>query len=368
MSTIPDPQRLLSELVSIPSPSGAEADLADFLSDRCESWGLDVERTGNSLILRAGRTGPRLFLNSHLDTVPVGAGWSADAFDPTWHDGRLVARGANDAKASVVAMLWALLELAQSDALEGELIVAFSACEEIDNSGMHALLEKLERLGLGRLDAAVTGEPTGLSVVRAQAGLAVLVAEWAGTACHAAHVSRVAHANALTKAVEDMAAIPSWIALEGEHPLLGKSTVAPTVFSSGERHNVVPDRARVTFDARLAPPHSARECAELLSASLPAAEVTVRSERLKPIETSEDHPLVRTALEITGESAAVGSNTLSDMALLQGVPCIKCGPGQTARSHTADEYVTADELLEGCRFYRALVPALFDALQGVPTL
>jgi acetylornithine deacetylase len=136
---------------------------------------------------------------------------------------------------------------------------------------------------------------------------------------------------------------------------------------AGERHNVVPDRALATFDARLAPPHRAEEVAELLGARLRGARVSVRSARLRPIETAEDHPLIRAALACAGKSRAVGSSTLSDMALLQGVPCVKCGPGETARSHTPDEFVLRSELEAGVAFYRAVVPAALEALATVGT-
>jgi acetylornithine deacetylase len=354
-----DVAKLLRELVLVPSVSGAEDQLADFVVQRLRALGLETERTGNTVLARLGRgKGPRLLLNSHLDTVPVGNGWTRDPHREDWRDGRLYGRGANDAKASVAAMIAALGELAQSPrALQGEAWLALTACEETTNAGMAAALERL-----GSPDGAVTGEPTGLEVVRAQSGLAVLTAEWRGRACHAAHVARVEHDNALLAGARELANCAPYVEVGREHPLLGKSTLVATVFESGARHNVVPDRAQATFDGRLAPPYAADDGVRALAQRMPTAHVAVRSARLQPIETAEDHPLVRAALAVAGRTSAIGSSTLSDMALLQGVPCVKCGPGETARSHTPDEFVLQSEVEAGAAFYARFVPVALEAL------
>ena len=358
---------LLTELVAIPSESGSEAAAADHAGDVLGGAGLDVERVGDSVLASLSRgDGPNLLLATHLDTVPVGAGWTRDPHAAGWEGGRLHGRGANDAKASAAAMISALVTLANGKAwpLSGRIWLALTACEETTNAGMGAVLERV-----GPLDGALVGEPTGLEVARAQSGLAVLIASWSGRSCHAAHVERVEHDNALLSAAADLARTAPYIALEGQHPLLGTSTVVPTVLRAGERHNVVPDRAEAVFDARLAPPHGAADAVRALERAMPGAELRVKSDRLRPIETPEDHPLVRTALFSAGREQAVGSSTLSDMALLQGVPAVKCGPGETARSHTPDEYVLAAEVEAGEAFYRSFAPAALLALaaHGIAT-
>ncbi len=354
-------EQLLLELVRIPSPSGDEAAAADFAAAALGQPGVEVQRIGNSVFAKrcGARPGAALFLNSHLDTVPAGDGWLADPWDVDWADGRLTGLGANDAKSSAAAMLWAFLE-ADASALEGELWLGLTACEETSNAGMTELLAALPRLP----DAAVTGEPTGLEVVRAQSGLAVIEAHWHGKACHAAHVLRVDHVNALMLAAEDLARVAGGEALEGEHPLLGRSTLVPTVLRAGKRHNVVPDAAYAEFDARLAPPHDAAECVARLQAAMPNAELRIRSERLRPVETAADHPLVQAALRCTGKAEAIGSSTMSDMALLAGIPAIKCGPGETRRSHTANEYVTQSELAAAGRAYSELIPRVLSSLSA----
>lgn len=344
-------EELLAQLVAIPSPSGEEQAIADF----CAAWlaerGLEVRRVERSVVARLPGEGPRLLLNSHLDTVPAGEGWEEDPWRAEWQGGRLVGLGANDAKGCVAAMMTAAAELASGSALEGELVLALVHEEETTNKGMAAVLAEL-----GAPELAVTGEPTGLEVVRAQAGLAVLEARWRGRSCHAAHVARVAHDNALLAASRELAALPEVHLLEGAHELLGPSTLTPTVLRAGERNNCVPDLARATFDARLAAPHDAEECLAVLRRHLPTAELEVRSKRLAAVETPADHPLVRLAVARAKKPAAVGSSTLSDMALLPGVPAVKCGPGETVRSHTANEYVTRAELAAGARFYAHLAP------------
>lgn len=358
MSFPREPAQLLSALVGIPSQSGSEQAIADYVMELLATWKLDAERVGHSVVARVELgAGPRFRMLSHLDTVPVGANWTKDPLAAVWEGERLYGRGSNDAKASVVAMLFALKACAEARSGKGTLELTLNECEETNNSGMAKVLERL-----GFPDGAVTGEPTGLEVVRAQSGLAVLTAEWGGRSCHAAHVARVEHDNALVKAAAEIVRAGPWMKLEGEHPLLGASTVATTVFKSGERHNVVPDKAEAVFDARLSPAHSAEDALQSLAHRMPNAKLAVRSARLKPFETAEDHPLVQAALAATGRTRAIGSSTMSDMALLQGVPAIKCGPGETARSHTPDEYVLKSELEAGVAFYTRLCPAALEAL------
>lgn len=339
---------LLRDLVAVPSPSGEEAALGDWVAARLAAAGFAVGRVGAGVVAEAGpERAPLLMLCSHLDTVPAGSGWSADPWRAEWEGDRLIGLGANDAKASVAAMMAAGAAWCAAGARGGfRLRLAFNALEETTNRGMEELIA-----AHGLPDAAVIGEPTGLEVVRAQAGLAVLEAEWHGRSCHAAHVGRVAHDNALLKAARDLAGFPACAEIGAAHPLCGPSSLAATVLHAGERHNKVPDRALAVLDARLAPNSDASAALQTAQALLPQAQIRVRSARLKPFETPEAHPLVRAALAAAGRAAAIGSSTMSDMALLQGVPAVKCGPGRTERSHTPDEFVTRDELEAGFRFY-----------------
>ena len=343
-----DAASLLRDLVAMPSPSGEEAALGAEVAARLARAGFEVARAGASVIAEAGpERGPVLMLCSHLDTVPAGSSWSTDPWRVDWREGRLTGLGANDAKASVAAMMAAACAWLTAGARGGfRLRLAFNALEETTNRGMEEVLA-----ARGLPDAAVIGEPTGLEVVRAQSGLAVLEAEWSGRSCHAAHAGRVAHDNALLKAARQLSGFPDCLLVGEPHPLCGISTVVATVLNSGDRHNKVPDRALAVLDARLAPGCGAELAREEVAALLPAAQVRVRSARLRPFETAAEHPVVRAALAAAGRAAAIGSSTMSDMALLQGVPAVKCGPGRTERSHAPDEFITRDELEEGQRFY-----------------
>ncbi len=374
-----DVSELLRELVAIPSVSGEEAALADFVGSWLARHAIEATRVGSSVLARlpiGSGEGPRVLFHSHLDTVPVGEGWTREPLRPVWEEGRLHGRGANDAKASVAAMLAVFSELARRDPgqASGELVLGLTACEETDNSGMRALLEALgPESPHGPHDphdiwGAVCGEPTGLEVVRAQAGLALLSAEWRGRSCHAAHVAREEHENALLASAAEIAALPRWLECGEEHPLLGTSTIVPTVLRSGTRHNVVPDRSELVLDARLAPPHDAERARRLVAERLPSARVAILSERLRPVETAEDHPLVQAALRCAGRARASGSMTLSDMALLPGIPAVKCGPGESARSHTPDEFVLETELQAGVHVYRRLASEALVALSSMEVL
>lgn len=362
MKELPSAAELVRELVAVPSVSGEEGRVAALVAERLGDHGVEPRRVGASVFARVPLgdvAGPRFLLLSHLDTVPVGEGWTRDPYAARWEDGVLYGRGANDAKASAGAMLWAFLESARRPppGARGELWLALVASEETDNSGARAVLAET-----GLPDGAVTGEPTGLEVVRAQAGLAVLTATWEGRSCHAAHVARVDHANALLAAAREIAGLPAFLALDPPHELLGASTIAPTVLHAGARHNVVPDRAELVLDARLAPPHDAEAARARVARHLPGARVAVRSARLGAVETAADHPLVRAALACASRARAIGSTTLSDMALLAGIPAVKCGPGDTRRSHTPDEHVRRAEVDAGARFYLELIPAALGAL------
>ncbi len=355
---------LLQDLVAIESVSGAEQAAGDFAADVLAKGGASVTRVGASVVARVERgAGPRLLLNSHLDTVPVGTGWTRAAYPRAsnagsdWKDGALHGRGANDAKASVAAFITAFLAIAERRDFAGVIDLALTAREETDQSGMNEVLARF-----GMPDGGITGEPTGLEVNRAQGGLTVIVAEWSGTSCHAAHVARRAHDNALLRAAGELTRTAPFVKLDGEHPLLGASTIVVTQFRSGERHNVVPDRAEAVLDARLVPLHSGEVARARIAELLPTATVRVRSERLKAVETAADHPLVRAALAACGKTAAIGSTTVSDMALLRGVPAVKVGPGQTLRSHTPDEFVLQTEVEAGVAAYSRMIPAALAAL------
>lgn len=357
--TLPEPAELLKELVAVPSVSGQEGALARSIVERATAWGLDVEAAGRNVVVRIGRpSGPRLLLNSHLDTVAPVAGWSHDPFVPEEHDGKISGLGANDAKGCVASMLCAAVQVATID-LPGQLVLALTVDEEIGGGG-----DGLERLigELGDLDGAVIGEPTGLDVCIAQKGLLILEVETTGVARHAAHAHRLPGDNAITEAARAIAALDDWSPGPSD-PLLGPVTCHVTTIEGGTRRNVIPDRCTFCLDIRTVDAESNETLVSQVQART-GADVRVRSDRLKPFATSPDSTIVRAARAVRPEARLVGSATLSDAVWTRHLPTIKVGPGETERSHTAGEFVTVDELERGVDFYRRLTVEALARMEG----
>ena len=340
---------LLERLVATPSVSGEEGAIADFLQDLLASKGAAVHRQGHNLWFEVGSGGPRMLLNTHLDTVPPAASWATDPFTPEWQNGRLVGLGANDAKGCLTAMTMTALQLLERGLGHGRVLFAFTAEEEIGGQGIATILDQL-----GPLDGAVVGEPTGLQVCAAQRGLLMLRCTAKGEAAHAAHAHALGAVNAIHRAARDIAKAD---ALRFEpHALLGECRAQATVISGGRARNQVPDACEFFVDLRTTPnlDHDALVAAV---AEQFESEVAVHSRRYLPKATDPAHPLVRAALAAAGRKGPVGSATTSDWAFLGDIPAVKIGPGDTHRSHRADEYLTLAELEAGVAFYRTLVPA-----------
>jgi acetylornithine deacetylase len=343
---------LHAAITGIPSVSGEEGALADFLGELLERNGVPAARLGSSLLATLGE-GPVLLFDTHLDTVPPAPGWTRDPWEVRTAGERIYGLGANDAKAAAAAMLAAFLAFKDAE-LPFTLALALVEAEETRGTGTEAVLAELARRGSG-LDAAVVGEPTGLDVALAQKGLLVLELVARGDACHAAHARALGAANAARRLARDLVALE---AVEHElgptHPLLGPITLEPTTLRAGTARNVVPGEATAVLDVRTTPAVEPRQVVERLAAAV-ASEVRVVSDRLRPRETAESSTLVRAALAARPEARLFGSPTLSDLVFMDGIPAIKCGPGESARSHTPDEYVLEREVLAGARFYARLV-------------
>lgn len=348
------------EIVEIPSVSGNEGDLADFLEVKLRRYKAKPERVGNSLLALAGE-GPVLLLDTHLDTVPPAPGWTRDPWKAASEGGRIYGLGSNDAKAAVAGMIAAFLAFQEVD-LPFTLALALVEGEETKGTGTQAVLSELERRGLS-LEAAVVGEPTGLDLAVAQKGLMVLELLARGTACHAAHAAALGAVNAARRLARDL------VALEGldfgpPHGHLGPITLEPTLVQAGTARNVVPGEAMAILDVRTTPDLSCEEIVRRIQ-GLVEGEVRVLSDRLRPKETSPGIPLIEAARRARPGARLYGSATLSDMALLNGTPAVKCGPGRSERSHTPDELVLEDEVLDGARFYTRLV-GTYAEIRGAP--
>lgn len=349
------------QLVAIPSVSGQEAAIADHLEGVLGGLGLAPARVGDSLLVLRGQ-GPLLCLDTHLDTVPPAPGWSRDPFTPAVVDGRVYGLGSNDAKAAVAAMVGAVAHLLpEAEDLGVTLALMLVAGEETGGGGTEAVLEQLRQRGLAPA-AVVVGEPTGLQVVHAQKGLMVVELCAHGQACHAAHAAALGAVNPIRVLARDLVALGG-LDLGPPHAGLGPVTVEPTVITGGRARNAVPAEAHCTLDVRTNPAPPPAVVAEAIAGAV-ASEVRVLSQRLRPYETPADHPLVRAAVALPGAGGPAASRTVSDLAHFHGVPGIKCGPGESRRSHTADEFVLEEEVLAGTRWYVGLVRAWAPVLRA----
>jgi acetylornithine deacetylase len=341
--------KLLSDLVAIPSVSGSEGAIAEFVEHTARGWGLDVVRDETCVRIEVGGIGPgqSLAFVSHLDTVPVGAGWTRDPFTPTVDGGRLYGRGSGDAKASVAAMMLAARDLAERGRPDaGRVQVVLGYGEETKHTSMEQAVDRI-----GQVDAAVIGEPTNLDIAIAQRGLMMVDLVAQGDQGHAAYASGNGEriVNAAVVLAGDLVKLES-LFTERRHPVLGTVTATPTMLEAGVSRNVTPPVARAVLDVRSTPAWTHAEIAELLRESL-ASDVVVTSQRLVPCETPEGSRLLMAAARVRPEAKQFGSPTCSDWVFLRHADAIKCGPGTSRRSHTADEYVDLPELAAARAFY-----------------
>jgi acetylornithine deacetylase len=355
------------ELVATRSVSGDEAALAD----RVEGWLAArlprVLRYKHNVVAvlpstrlgAGGDEGPLLAFCSHLDTVPPGPGWTADPWAVRTGDGRVVGLGANDAKASVAAMLAAFARLAEVGGVPGgRVLLALVAEEETGGDGAEVLVPWLEEQGLTP-DAAVIGEPTDLALAIAQKGQIELELCTTGRACHAAHGRALQAPNALSLLARDLVALEA-LDWGPPDPWLGPVTVEPTLASGGSAVNVIPASASCRLDVRTNPAPDHAEVIARLRAAVKGDLRVLRAD-LDAAAIAPDHPLVVAALAARPASPVIGSRGMSDLVHFRGIPALKVGPGRTERSHTADEFVLESEVVEGACFYEALARAFFRA-------
>jgi acetylornithine deacetylase len=354
---LPAEIELLEQLVAIRSVSGSEQAIAEFVEGTARRWKLAVERDETSVRVEVkGRhEGPTLALVSHLDTVPPGSGWSRDPFVPATEGTRLYGRGSGDAKASVAAMLCAARDVADAGGTEaGRLLVVLGYGEETKNTTMEQAIERI-----GRIDAAVVGEPTNLDIAIAQRGLMMvdLIAE--GDQRHAGYAADGGFTNAVAVLAQDLLNLPSLFA-DRPHQTLGVTTATPTMLEAGVSRNVTPPVAKAVLDVRSTPAWTHEEIAVRLRESL-LSQVVVTSQRLVPCETPPGSRVLAAARRARPAAACFGSPTCSDWAFLRDSDAIKCGPGTSRRSHTPDEYVDLPEVTAARVFYARLAQAYLGA-------
>lgn len=340
---------LLKAIIEIPSFSREENNVVDFLIAKFTLWGLNPMRNGNNIWMRNKEWSegkPVILLNSHVDTVRPGRGWSCEPFKATVEEGRITGLGSNDAGASVVALLGTFRHFYEAKYLPFNLIYCASAEEEVSgDNGVASVLNQL-----GKIDLAIVGEPTQMQIAIAEKGLIVLDCEAKGRAGHAA---RNEGENAIYKAIKDIQILEGY-RFPLESAVLGPVKMTVTQIEAGQQHNVVPDSCRFVVDVRTNEFYSNEEAFQVIS-GLIQSEVRPRSFRLNSSGISADHPLVQRGLEMGLE--IYGSPTTSDQAVIP-FPSIKMGPGDSARSHTADEYILISEISEGIATYIKLLEGL----------
>jgi acetylornithine deacetylase len=340
---------LLKALIGIPSLSREEKDVTDYLEEKCFSWGLQPKRKGNNIWVRTNNWDPNkpvILFNSHVDTVRPAKGYTYEPYKATVEDNRITGLGSNDAGASVVALLGTFRYFHAAETLPFNLIYCASAEEEI--SGENGVASVLDQLG--KIDLAIVGEPTMMHMAIAEKGLMVLDCEAKGRAGHAA---RNEGENAIYKAIKDIQLLQEYN-FPLESPVLGPVKMTVTVIEAGQQHNVVPDSCRFVVDVRTNECYSNEEVFQIISGMI-QSEVHSRSFRLNSSGIRADHPLVKRGLQM--EVPMFGSPTTSDQAVIP-YPSIKMGPGDSARSHTADEYILISEITDGISTYIRLLEGI----------
>jgi acetylornithine deacetylase/succinyl-diaminopimelate desuccinylase-like protein len=333
---------LLESLVRIPSFSKEENGTAECIIQFLEQRGVSAHRHGNNVWAvnrHFDKSKPTVLLNSHHDTVKPNPQYTRDPFLPEIIDGKLFGLGSNDAGGPLVSLIATFLHFYESANLNHNIVLAATAEEEISGTGG---VESVWSL-LPPIDFAIVGEPTLCEMATAEKGLMVLDCIAKGKAGHAAREEGI---NAIYEALPDIEWFRSYRFPEVSKTL-GPIKMTVSIINAGKQHNVVPAECLFTVDVRVTDRYTLEEVLETIKKNV-KSEVKPRSLRMRPSGIAEDHPLVRAASTLN--IRCYGSPTTSDQALIP-VPSVKMGPGDSARSHTADEYILVSEIAQGIKTY-----------------
>jgi acetylornithine deacetylase len=341
-----DALALLQRLIAIPSLSKEEDKTADEIAVFLQQRGVNIHRKGNNIWAynqHFDAKKPTILLNSHHDTVKPNQGYTRDPFLPEIIDGKLYGLGSNDAGGALVSLIATFLYFYPKENLKYNILIAATAEEEISGK------EGLERIvpDLGKLEFAIVGEPTEMHLAVAEKGLLVLDCVAKGKSGHAA---RNEGENAIYNALKDIAWFRDY-QFTKVSPTLGPIKTTVTIINAGSQHNVVPDECKFTVDVRVTDAYTNEEVLKIIRQFVDC-EVIPRSTRLKPSSIPINHPIVQAGIALGRKT--YGSPTTSDQALLN-IPSLKCGPGDSARSHTADEFIYVDEIEEGIKLYVKMI-------------
>ena len=344
-----DAVALLKDLIAIPSVSRSEEKAADKLGEYLNLWGLPYGREGNNLWVGCqdwDNSRKTLLLNAHIDTVRPVNTWSRDPFSPTLEGDRLYGLGSNDCGGGLVSTLQAYRILLNKPRSYNILWVASAEEEVSGENGLRLVIPKLPTI-----DVAIVGEPTGMQPATAERGLMVIDGYAHGVSGHAAREEGV---NAIYEALDDLLWLRDY-RFRKSSELLGATKLTVTVVESGTQHNVIPDTLHFVIDIRTNEFYQNEYVFEFLKKKMKKCELRARSFRLHSSSIATDHPLVRRCLE--RGMKPFGSPTLSDQALMPW-PSLKLGPGDSARSHAADEYIAIGEIDDAINTYVSLLEGI----------
>ncbi|WP_175288775.1 M20 family metallo-hydrolase [Flagellimonas eckloniae] len=333
---------LLQQLIAIPSFSGEEDKTGDAIQKWLNDFDVKTERQYNNVYAfnkHFDENKPTLLLNSHHDTVKPNSAYTKDPFNPHIEDGKLYGLGSNDAGGCLVSLLATFVHFYERENLNHNIIMAATAEEEdAGEKSIRALLPILPNI-----DVAIVGEPTLLDLAIAEKGLVVFDAVVEGTPSHAAHPN---DNNSIYNSIE----VLNWFkdySFEKVSDALGEVKLTVTQISAGNQHNVVPAQVDLVVDVRVNDCYSNQEIADILQNEAPC-KLTPRSLRLNSSSIDPDHDLVKSGLALGRKT--YGSPTLSDQAALS-CQSVKLGPGDSTRSHSANEFIHVHEIEEGIDLY-----------------
>ena len=342
---VSDAVQLLKKLIATPSVSRNEKDAADIMEQTIRSYGFEPQREANNLWIidpHYDESRPTLLLNAHIDTVKPVASWSRDPFSPDVEDGVLYGLGSNDCGGGLCSLLQIFRMLTEKPQ-SYNLVYLASAEEEV--SGKDGITRALPLLP--HIDLAIVGEPTGMNPAVAEKGLMVLDVIAHGKSGHAARNEGV---NAIYEALDDMRWIRDY-KFEKVSEFLGPTKMTLTVVNAGTQHNVIPDKCTMLVDIRTNEFYDNEEVYEFIRQHL-KSEVKAHSFRLKSSRIDPEHPLIRKCVAIGMKP--FGSPTLSDQALMH-FPSFKLGPGESSRSHSANEFIRISEIRDAIAKYETLL-------------
>ena len=334
---------LLQRMIQTPSISGEENAVCTLLAEWMAAEGITVHRVENNLWAECGDGPETILLNAHIDTVKPSVSYTRDPFDGEYDGQTIYGLGANDDGGSAIAMLAVFIDMMHAPIPGKRIVLALTAEEE--NSGRKGIELLLPEIG--PIDYAIVGEPTSLEMAVAERGLLVLDCEAKGKAGHAAREEGI---NALYIALEDIQTLRHY-EFEKVSPFLGKVKMTTTMIQAGTQHNVVPDTCRFVVDIRSNGLYTNEEILAILRPMLRST-ITPRSTRLNASSTPLDTPIIQRAQALG--IPIYGSPTMSNMALL-ACPKVKFGPGDSSRSHTANEYIHIHEIEQAITLYKQLL-------------